>query len=144
MYRPDRTIVRPPWSAPHQECAGVRFEFRFKEQLGERRMSLIGTTVVQTYLGETRQLELMGPTAVIDHSHSAHLAICVRHDTNGQARFHVAISTSKLGPISMERKVVLINRPTQRLMTDGPDSVFGQITDVTELAPTIARGILAP
>src|SRR5262249_11709543 len=101
-------------------------------------------TVVQAYFCVAGQLQFAGPTAVIDNRHRAHLGIGVRHDANGPTRFDVAVQTMEFSFVSMKLEVVFISGPAQRLISKGPGLVVSQATDVTELAPAIARHIFAP
>jgi hypothetical protein len=119
-------------------------ELRFQKQFDERRVSLVSATVVQAYLCIGGQFQLAGPTAVIGKRHRAHLGISVWRDANSPTRFDVAVQPTEISPVSLKPELVFISRPAQRLMSNRPKFVVGEVTDVTELTPAIARPIFAP
>src|SRR5262245_33830919 len=107
-------------------------------------MGLIGAAVIQADFRKARQLDFAGSASMIDERDRAHLGICVGRDTDGPASLDVAVQATELGPVGMELVPEFATGPTQRLKTDRPDPVVGQVADVAELAPAITGRILAP
>src|SRR4030095_15243277 len=66
------------------------------------------------------------------------------HDTNRTAGLDVAIPSTKLGAVGVKVEFEFISGLEQRLDANRPHAVVAEITNVIELAPTVARGIFAP
>jgi hypothetical protein len=106
-------------------------------------VGLIGPTVIQTHLRIARQFEFAVATAVIDERHRAYLSICIRHDENVTAGLDVAIPSTKLGAVGVKVELRFCGL-VERLTANRPQSVVAEVTDVTELPPTVAGSIFAP
>jgi hypothetical protein len=83
----------------------LRIEFRLQEQLGERRVGLIGSTAVETHLRVARQLEVAAVAPVVDQRHDAQLGIRIRYNAHGTASLDVAIAPTKLGAVGADIEV---------------------------------------
>ena len=130
--------------ASGQKCAAPGIEFRLQKELCESRVGLIRLTVIQTHLRIARQFKFAGAIAVIDQRHRAYLGICIRHDTNSTAGLDIAIPSTKLGAIGVKLGCAFISGLRQWLNANRPQAVVAEVTNVIELAPTVARGIFAP
>src|SRR4030095_12662143 len=137
-------LLHAAGSASGQECAAPGIEFRLQKKLCESRVSLIRFTVIQTYLRIARQFKFAGATAVIDQRHRAYLGICIRHDTNSAEGLDIAIRSMKLGAIGVKLECAFISGLRQRLNTNRPQAFVAEVTNVIELAPTVACGVFAP
>src|SRR6185436_6088566 len=91
-----------------------------------------------------RQFELAAPSAVVDQRHNAKFRICIRRDTNGTARLDVGIASAKLGAAGVNVEFRFDIGLAQWLYANRPHAVVAEVAYVIELAPTVARGILAP
>src|SRR5262249_32170664 len=54
------------------------------------------------------------------------------------------VPTPKLGPVGMKRAFTGKCTPAQRLVSHRPEGAVGQVADVTELSPAIARRVFPP
>src|SRR4029450_11987605 len=124
--------------------AAPRIEFRRQKELCESRVSLIGLTVIQTYLRIARQFKFAGTAAVIDQRHRAYLGICIRHDTNNTPGLDIAIPSTKLGAIGVKLVCAFISGLRQRLSANRPQAFVAEVANVIELPPTVARGVFPP
>ena len=144
MNGEDWLLVRASGPAPGHQRAVARIETRFQEQLRKSRMGLIGATVVQTHFRVARQLEFAVTTAMIDERHRAYFSVGIRHDSDGTARLDIAIPSPELGAVGVKLESGFIGGLGQRLTANRPCAAGADLTDVTELTPTVARGIFAP
>src|SRR5688572_7513938 len=107
-------------------------------------MGLIASAVVQTHLETARHLELSRAKAVIGQRQRAYLGIQLRDDTDGTAGLDVPMPPAEVGAVGLKIEYSFVRGFSQRFYPHRPDPAVAQVTDVMELAPAVARGVLPP
>ena len=144
VHGTDRLFLIRSRPAPAKQGARAGYPFRLEEQLAERRVGHVVPVRSQDDLGVTGDLQLARPGIVVGQRDPANLDGLLGRDRDLQKRLDVGVAPANGGLVRREDDLVTLGRPADRLISGGPDQVALHVADVAELAPDLARRVLAP
>ena len=105
VERPERRLVRPARPTAEQQAGALRVEFRFDEQLAERRVGEVVLGPRQHDLRVAGDLDLARPRAPVGDRQPADLDVVLGRDRHLQLRLEVAGARAERDLVEVERRL---------------------------------------
>ena len=131
MCRPGLGLLRRAAPPRREDDADFGDVFRLHEELGKRRVRVIGDRRRQHDLGVGRQLEGPDTTAHVGDAYPANLRVVLGRDDDVQRRRYVAVTADELRASFAERDLVIVRLDTARLVTGRPGLAAVHVTHET-------------
>ena len=144
MSSPDFVLCRPTPSAGRQDGTDVGEIFGLYEQLGKRRMRIVGGLACQHQLGIGGDIDLSRGGAGIRDRNTSNLGIVFRRNEHFHGGRERSVTAREFGPIFIEDDLIGVGLDAARLNACRPHIAAANVSQEDVGAPVIASGVLAP
>ena len=122
----------------------MRQDFRLHEQLAEREMGRIGRRRRHHHFGKAGDLDAPLAVRIIADARAADFDVVLGRDDDFRVQVQAMVGTAKFRAPLGENHFVLLRFDQGWLIHGGPDGAVVEVAQVAEIAPVIARAVLAP
>ena len=144
MRGPDARLLGRAPATRREQRADRRQVFGLHEELGERRMRLVGGARRQHELRIGSDLDRAHAIAHVRERDATDLGIALGRHDHVERRRQVAVATHELGPVLAERHLVGVRFDARRLIPSRPDLAAVQIAQVVVRARRVAGDVGRP
>ena len=144
LHHPRRGLLGRARAACAEHGGRPRQDLGLHEELAEGRVQRVGRHRREHDLAVARDLDRAPQIAVVGDAVAAQLDVVLRRDGDLGVGVDVAVAAPELGAALGEDGLVVVGDGAHGLVRGRPDLAAGDIAQVAEAAPGIARRILVP
>ena len=144
VEHPRHMLVGRARTARAHDRLQLLHQFGLHEQLAEGGVQRVGDRRRQHHLGVAGQLDRAARAAAVGDARAAQFDVVFRRHHDLGVRVELAFAHAELGARVGEDRLELLGLPLRGLVRGGPAVAAGDVAQVAEHAPVVARDVLVP
>ncbi len=113
-----------------------REEFRFDEEIAERRMGRVGLRRVEDHFGVAGQFDFARARRIVGQRNAAHFGVVFGRNDNFHVRRDAGIGAPEIGLVFGKRNFIRLRPLVNRLITGRPNRAAAHVAQINEACPS--------